>query len=173
MDGAFWLFAFLLWAMMAGLGAWVATQKERDPAEGAILGFVFGPLGVLIEALLPAGKAKAVARPGSSYDRVGLDLAGAEDGRALAFLGAMEPPGRPKPRDQVSEWLQAVATADPEPEPQPVVPARVPENHWRDGDVVVWICGCGAQYRVHIGYAGREATCPQCRARVVIPGGGS
>jgi hypothetical protein len=36
------------------LGAWVASQKRRDPFEGFILGFVFGPLGVLIEAMLPS-----------------------------------------------------------------------------------------------------------------------
>ena len=38
---------------MAGLGGWVASQKNRDATEGFVLGLVFGPLGVLVEALLP------------------------------------------------------------------------------------------------------------------------
>jgi hypothetical protein len=40
-------------ALMAMLGAWVAVQKGREPVEGGTLGFLFGPFGVLIEALLP------------------------------------------------------------------------------------------------------------------------
>ena len=49
-------YAFLAlvgWLAFAGLGAWVATQKGRGPAEGLILGLLFGPYGTLIEALLP------------------------------------------------------------------------------------------------------------------------
>jgi hypothetical protein len=44
---------------MGLLGLWVAAQKRRSPAEGCILGLCFGPLGVLIEALLPSGVATA------------------------------------------------------------------------------------------------------------------
>jgi hypothetical protein len=44
----------ILGAMFAGLGYWVADQKGRSTTEGAVLGFLFGPLGVLIVALLPA-----------------------------------------------------------------------------------------------------------------------
>jgi hypothetical protein len=36
-----------------GLGGWVATQKQRSALEGLVLGLLFGPLGVLVEALLP------------------------------------------------------------------------------------------------------------------------
>lgn len=36
-----------------GFGSWIATQKHRDPGEGMLLGFVFGPIGLLIEAMLP------------------------------------------------------------------------------------------------------------------------
>ena len=47
----------LLWLAVASVmgffGAWVADQKGRGPGEGATLGFLFGPFGVLVEALLP------------------------------------------------------------------------------------------------------------------------
>jgi hypothetical protein len=39
--------------IMAGFGGWVASQKNRPFPEGLILGFLFGPLGVLVEALMP------------------------------------------------------------------------------------------------------------------------
>ncbi|AGA28609.1 hypothetical protein [Singulisphaera acidiphila] len=42
-------------ALFGGFGSWVASQKGRQPVEGMMLGAVFGPLGVLIEALLPQG----------------------------------------------------------------------------------------------------------------------
>ena len=35
------------------LGGWLAREKNRDATEGYALGFLFGPFGVLIEALLP------------------------------------------------------------------------------------------------------------------------
>jgi hypothetical protein len=42
--------------VMVGFGAWgygVADRKGRWPGEGAILGFLLGPLGVLAAYLLP------------------------------------------------------------------------------------------------------------------------
>jgi hypothetical protein len=45
----------LTWLFLCGpLGGWVAGQKGRSGAEGFALGFVFGPFGVLVEALLPS-----------------------------------------------------------------------------------------------------------------------
>lgn len=35
------------------LGCWIASQKRRDQTEGFILGLLFGPIGVIIEAVLP------------------------------------------------------------------------------------------------------------------------
>ncbi len=43
----------ILAASSGCLGAWIAGQKQRDPSEGFILGFLFPLLGCLIEALLP------------------------------------------------------------------------------------------------------------------------
>jgi hypothetical protein len=39
--------------VFGALGSWIAMQKNRDNSEGFALGCIFGPLGVLIEALLP------------------------------------------------------------------------------------------------------------------------
>jgi hypothetical protein len=48
--------ALLLVGLVFGvLGSWVASQKHRAATEGAVLGFLFGPLGVLAEAVLPHG----------------------------------------------------------------------------------------------------------------------
>jgi hypothetical protein len=35
------------------LGSWIAGQKRKDGGEGFILGLIFGPIGVIIEAVLP------------------------------------------------------------------------------------------------------------------------
>jgi hypothetical protein len=46
--------AAIVWVVLFGwLGAWVATQCGRNAGEGFKLGIVFGPLGAIIEALLP------------------------------------------------------------------------------------------------------------------------
>ena len=49
----------LLWivgiAIGAGVGAWIAGQKQREAWEGALLGLFLGPIGWIIEALLPGG----------------------------------------------------------------------------------------------------------------------
>jgi hypothetical protein len=52
----------ILAAVFSGFGGWVATQKRRGVGEGMVLGLLFGPLGVLVEALLPQG----VEQPGNS-----------------------------------------------------------------------------------------------------------
>ena len=46
------LFAFL-WGIFGILGSWIASQKGRSSGEGFVLGFLFGPIGALIEAVLP------------------------------------------------------------------------------------------------------------------------
>lgn len=37
------------------VGTYVAEEKHRSPGEGLILGFLLGPIGVLVEAMLPTG----------------------------------------------------------------------------------------------------------------------
>jgi hypothetical protein len=61
MDGSILVVLAIVWCITGGLGAWVATQKYRDVGEGFILGLLFGPLGVIVEALLPTKPAAAPA----------------------------------------------------------------------------------------------------------------
>ncbi len=47
------IFCVLCWLCMGVFAVWIAAQKGRPAAEGFLVGFLFGPLGVLVEALLP------------------------------------------------------------------------------------------------------------------------
>ncbi len=42
-----------LWFIFGILGAWISSQKGRSGGEGFALGCLFGPIGVLVAALLP------------------------------------------------------------------------------------------------------------------------
>lgn len=53
--GGFWVLAIIVITSLGALGVWVAAQKGRAPLEGLILGVLFGPLGVIVEGLLPVG----------------------------------------------------------------------------------------------------------------------
>lgn len=62
------------WVACWFAGAYVAGAKHRPRVEGFILGFAFAAIGVLIEALLPAGpeprgKAKRRRVPTAEYYR--------------------------------------------------------------------------------------------------------
>jgi hypothetical protein len=57
----------LLWIIFVGVSAAAAEAKGRGIAEGVLLGLCLGPLGMAVEALLPArpaepAKAGAAAR---------------------------------------------------------------------------------------------------------------
>ena len=39
--------------IFGALGSWIAKERHRDQGEGFVLGFLFGPLGVIVEAILP------------------------------------------------------------------------------------------------------------------------
>ena len=45
--------------LLGGVGAWIAAQKHRTGTEGAALGCLLGPIGWLIEGLLPNAQAPA------------------------------------------------------------------------------------------------------------------
>jgi hypothetical protein len=53
------------WVAMIMLGVYVAIEKNRPWGEGLILGALFGPLGVIVIALLPtlAIEAEKPAKP--------------------------------------------------------------------------------------------------------------
>lgn len=51
-----WIGAVVLGSVVFGtFGLWVARQKQRSAYEGLLIGSLFGPLGVLVEAILPQG----------------------------------------------------------------------------------------------------------------------
>jgi hypothetical protein len=83
-------------AAFAGLGYYVADQKGRSPAEGLLLGLLFGPLGCLIEALLPAQERDARPSPARSKRRSRYDFQeevdDAEEARAADYLGLLPKP---------------------------------------------------------------------------------
>jgi hypothetical protein len=96
------LVLFVVWLIMAGFGAYVGGEKGRDPIEGAIFGFLLGPFGLLIVALLPS-----LEEP-EPIEREWLTTS--ED-PARAFLGSIEPP-RPEPPKggPLPDWLKGEAT---------------------------------------------------------------
>lgn len=57
MDGMTIFLCVSAWLVAFGaLGGYVSVQVDRDAAEGLILGVLFGPLGVIVAALLPPDK---------------------------------------------------------------------------------------------------------------------
>ena len=92
---------FLSACMFAVLGGWIACQKNRDPGEGAFLGFLFGPFGCLIEAVLPslAAARPAAARVTPPAETAAL-LAAARVRRVVSSR-----PGRRTPAER--EWREA------------------------------------------------------------------
>jgi hypothetical protein len=76
-----------LWIVMGFLGGFVAVQKHRAIAEGFAMGLVFGPFGVLIEALLPNQSDQGTTAAGGTNRpfrrRLGLD-----DRGKIAYLAA-------------------------------------------------------------------------------------
>lgn len=54
MDSGVWIVGAVVWIGVCGwLGSWIAGEKGRDSTEGWLLGAFLGPLGILIELLLP------------------------------------------------------------------------------------------------------------------------
>jgi hypothetical protein len=60
----------MVWAAFGALGYYIAVQKGRPEAEGLLLGFLFGPLGVLLVALLPSVHSSRGSRSQRGRDRV-------------------------------------------------------------------------------------------------------
>jgi hypothetical protein len=102
MDLETWLvLVALLNLATAMLGSWVAVQKGRSQAEGAILGFLFGPIGAVIEALLPSQEPKREYFAPSEHKADVID-----DKKTLEFLGGIEPP-KPEP-PPLPEWMKDI-----------------------------------------------------------------
>lgn len=45
--------AVIIASLFSLVGGWIAVQRSRLPEEGVLLGFFLGPVGILVEALLP------------------------------------------------------------------------------------------------------------------------
>lgn len=120
-------------AVFGVLGAWVARQRRRRRWEGLALGGLFGPFGVLIEALLPAeavASPVSASAPGRAEPPPALDVA--VPNHALEAPNPMIPRYLPPPASSVlweghSEELamQAAWMSDDD---QPVPPARGSES---------------------------------------------
>jgi hypothetical protein len=85
------------------VGAWVAGQKGRSTTEGAVLGFMLGPLGALIVALLPNGSIKKSGLSRSERWDTAPDpewlrgIGGQQESPETAWLRELENRHRPKP----------------------------------------------------------------------------
>lgn len=89
--------AVLVWILFVGLGAYISTQKNRQAIEGVLLALLFGPLGLIVAALLPTKApaappaprktAKQLAAEQEERERRALESGEAiDDDRAMSFL---------------------------------------------------------------------------------------
>lgn len=76
-------FFVVVWLSFGGFGAWIASIKNRPTLEGALVGLFFGPLGCLIEALLPDGQPTLAVPPASDG---GVDFVAAKENKAEARI---------------------------------------------------------------------------------------
>jgi hypothetical protein len=78
--------------IFGSFGAWVAGQKYRESVEGFLLGVLFGPLGVIVEGLLPE-----FPKP---------TLATTRPAPAQASKPLPPPAAKPKPKPMMAEeWM--------------------------------------------------------------------
>jgi hypothetical protein len=55
-----WICSPLIWFSFAGYGLWIASIKRRHPAEGTLVGLIFGPIGCVVEACLQERTAEEI-----------------------------------------------------------------------------------------------------------------
>ena len=97
---------FVAWLIFAILGMWIANQKHREGGEGFILGLLFGPIGCLIEAILPNGTQPAKRE----YSALAVEKA-REEARAHAQRITAENAQRAAIRDEADRRVKAEAEA--------------------------------------------------------------
>ncbi len=88
-----------IWVIvLGGVGWWIAQQKRRSEVEGCALGCLLGPIGWIIEAVLPTGEATA---PPSDW--------------GVAPQPSKKP--KPKPTPTMDEWTLRPKEASPSTRP--------------------------------------------------------
>ena len=55
------LIVLMAWVAFSGLGYYIACEKNRSPIEGALIGFLFGPVGCLW-LRRPCGRGRSSSR---------------------------------------------------------------------------------------------------------------
>lgn len=122
----------MLWCAFGGLGWYIAGQKGRSGGEGAVLGFLFGPLGVLVEALLPSIEHRPKSSPGRSPGRARASAGWGSDYRD--DWDAPKPPAEDPLEAQVLDFLNDSAGPPPPRRSLDEVAARAAsEQHSRRG----------------------------------------
>jgi hypothetical protein len=67
------LLRLILWCALGYAGGWIAARKGYPPRWGVVLGVLFGPLALLVCALLPmteAGREQAALELQLNHDRI-------------------------------------------------------------------------------------------------------
>lgn len=122
MLGAVVTVILLCFPVFAFFGGWVANQKGRDPFEGGMLGLLFGPFGVHIEALLPTDqdelatrkdRLRAADEAARMAQAKALARARAEEGRYAAEAQAREEELRERRFERLREkWRREVGASE-------------------------------------------------------------
>ena len=128
----------IVWAAFGALGYYIATQKGRPQAEGLLLGFLFGPLGVLLVALLPSKSAEQHGRAVGRRDRVAsmpdyrddcdepvIPKSDHIDDQVLGYLGVDTGPKKPQGID-----VDAIARAAKRANLAPGMPSEPADEKW-------------------------------------------
>lgn len=92
--------------LCAGLGGWVASQKRRRLVEGLVLGAGFGPLGALVEALLPVPPERR-GRDSSSLSRPKPTVARGMSAAAPAPVSSAALPVVPRSLSPLAQYVAA------------------------------------------------------------------
>jgi hypothetical protein len=86
---------------MGGIGAYISTQKGREGAEGFFLGFLLGPLGLLIAVLMPVQTPRLPVRHREDTDPVPPP----SPKPAPKPQAAPKPAAPPKPKPLGKSWM--------------------------------------------------------------------
>jgi hypothetical protein len=112
---------FVALVVSMGLGIYIAQEKGRSAGEGALFGFLLGPLGVLIEACMPTLEIPP-ARRGSEERRVPPPRD--PDEGAREYLAELAGPAESGEKGIVEEFLAELVrgpkrASDPKPTRRP------------------------------------------------------